>query len=112
MSILGTRVVRTEDSKLLTSLDVVRYVGEPVAAVVTDERYQGQVAAELVVVDHDPLRAVIDRLAAEGTHPPDEPGAGAAYREHLVRVLVRRALEEAAQRETAQRETAQREGTA
>jgi carbon-monoxide dehydrogenase medium subunit len=38
------------------------------------------------------------RLAAEGTQPPDEPGAGAAYREHLVRVLVRRALEEAAQR--------------
>jgi carbon-monoxide dehydrogenase medium subunit len=43
------------------------------------------------------------RLAAEGTQPPDEPGAGAAYREHLVRVLVRRALEEAAQQESAQR---------
>ncbi|TQM11660.1 FAD binding domain-containing protein [Pseudonocardia kunmingensis] len=37
-------------------------------------------------------------LAAEGTQPPDEPGAGAAYRTHLVRVLVRRALELAAQR--------------
>jgi carbon-monoxide dehydrogenase large subunit len=40
--------------------DVVRYVGEPVAAVVTDERYQGQDAAELVEVDYDPLPAVID----------------------------------------------------
>jgi aerobic carbon-monoxide dehydrogenase medium subunit len=38
------------------------------------------------------------QLAAEGTQPPDEPGAGPAYRNHLVRVLVRRALEEAAQR--------------
>ncbi|HYH28877.1 MAG TPA: FAD binding domain-containing protein [Pseudonocardia sp.] len=36
--------------------------------------------------------------ATAGTQPPDEPGAGAAYRSHLVRVLVRRALEEAATR--------------
>jgi carbon-monoxide dehydrogenase large subunit len=40
--------------------DVVRYVGEPVAAVVTEERYQGQDAAELVFVDYDPLPAVVD----------------------------------------------------
>jgi aerobic carbon-monoxide dehydrogenase medium subunit len=43
------------------------------------------------------------QLAAEGTQPPDEPGAGAGYRHHLVRVLVRRALEEAAQRGSARR---------
>ena len=40
--------------------DVVRYVGEPVAVVITDERYQGQDAAELVVVDYDPLPALVD----------------------------------------------------
>ena len=40
--------------------DVVRYVGEPVAAIVTEERYQGPDAAELVWIDYDPLPAVVD----------------------------------------------------
>ena len=40
--------------------DRVRYVGEPVAVVVTEERYQGEDAAELVWVDYDPLPAVVD----------------------------------------------------
>jgi hypothetical protein len=40
--------------------DVVRFVGEPIAAVVTEERYQGEDAAELVFVDYDPLPAVVD----------------------------------------------------
>jgi carbon-monoxide dehydrogenase large subunit len=43
--------------------DVVRYVGEPVAAVVTAERYQGEDAAELVVIDYDPLPVVVDAEA-------------------------------------------------
>jgi carbon-monoxide dehydrogenase medium subunit len=37
-------------------------------------------------------------LAAEGTSPPADNNATAAYREHLARVLVRRALEESASR--------------
>ncbi|HYZ51918.1 MAG TPA: xanthine dehydrogenase family protein subunit M [Streptosporangiaceae bacterium] len=37
-------------------------------------------------------------LAAEGTSPPADNNATAAYREHLARVLVRRALEEAGSR--------------
>lgn len=39
---------------------VVRYVGQPVAIVVTEERYQLADAAELVDIDYDPLDAVID----------------------------------------------------
>ena len=39
---------------------VTRYVGEPVAAVLTETRAQGEDAAELVSVDYDPLDAVID----------------------------------------------------
>ncbi|MBM9468240.1 xanthine dehydrogenase family protein molybdopterin-binding subunit [Nakamurella sp. YIM 132084] len=38
----------------------VRFVGEPVAVVVTDSRYAGEDAAELVEVDYDPLPAVVD----------------------------------------------------
>ncbi len=38
--------------------DRVRYVGEPVALVLTEGRYQGEDAAELVSVDYDPLPAV------------------------------------------------------
>jgi carbon-monoxide dehydrogenase large subunit len=44
---------------------VVRFVGESVVAVVTEERYQGEDAAELVFVDYEPLPAVIDPEAAE-----------------------------------------------
>ena len=40
--------------------DRVRFVGEPVAAVLTEEAYQGQDAADLVEVDYDPLPAVVD----------------------------------------------------
>jgi aerobic carbon-monoxide dehydrogenase large subunit len=42
----------------------VRFVGEPVVAVLTEEAYQGQDAADLVEVDYDPLPAVIDLKAA------------------------------------------------
>jgi carbon-monoxide dehydrogenase large subunit len=38
----------------------VRFVGEPVAIVITDERYQGEDAAELVSVNYEPLPPVID----------------------------------------------------
>jgi aerobic carbon-monoxide dehydrogenase large subunit len=39
--------------------DKVRFVGDPVAAVLTEEQYQGQDAADLVEVDYDPLPAVV-----------------------------------------------------
>ena len=44
--------------------DRVRFVGEPVAAVLTEQAYEGPDAAELVVVDYDPLPAVVDMRAA------------------------------------------------
>jgi len=48
--------------------EVVRYVGEPVVAVLTDDRYSGEDVAELVEVDYDPLPAVVtltDALAGD-----------------------------------------------
>ena len=44
--------------------DVVRFVGEPVAAVLTEQAYQGEDAADLVDVDYDSLPVVIDLKAA------------------------------------------------
>jgi len=42
----------------------VRYVGEPIAAVVADDPYLAADAAELVRVEYDPLPAVVDAEAA------------------------------------------------
>lgn len=42
----------------------VRYVGEPVAIVITEDGYQGEDAAELVEIEYEPLQAVVDPLSA------------------------------------------------
>ena len=44
----------------LLATDRVRYVGEPVAMVLTADSYQGEDAAELVSVDYEPLTPVVD----------------------------------------------------
>ena len=48
----------------ILAIDTVRYVGEPVAIVLTDTTYQGEDAAELVSVDYDILPAVTSIEAA------------------------------------------------
>jgi len=62
--------------------DIVRFVGEPVAAVVTEERYQGPDAAELVFVDYDPLPALVDpeRALRGETVLHEEAGDNVAFR--------------------------------
>jgi carbon-monoxide dehydrogenase large subunit len=45
--------------------DVVRFVGEIVAVVVSDDRAVGADAAELVAVEYDPLPVVVDPVEAE-----------------------------------------------
>jgi aerobic carbon-monoxide dehydrogenase large subunit len=49
----------TASEEPLLAGDVVRFVGEPVAIVLTEESYQGEDAAELVSVDYDELPAVV-----------------------------------------------------
>src|SRR5437016_14165704 len=56
--------------------DVVRFVGEPIVAIVTEERYQGPDAGELVFVDYDPLPAVVDPEQAEHSETVLFPEAG------------------------------------
>jgi aerobic carbon-monoxide dehydrogenase large subunit len=50
--------------------DKVRYVGEPAAVVVAEDRYAAEDVAELVVVDYEPLPAVAD---PERAMEPDAP---------------------------------------
>jgi aerobic carbon-monoxide dehydrogenase large subunit len=55
---------------------VVRFVGEPVAVVVTEGAYQGEDAAELADVGYDPLPPVLDLAeAAQGSSGLLFPGA-------------------------------------
>ena len=48
----------------LLAVDRVRFVGEPVAMVITDDAYAGEDAAELISVDYEPLPVVVGPLAA------------------------------------------------
>ncbi|HEX5404524.1 MAG TPA: xanthine dehydrogenase family protein molybdopterin-binding subunit [Pseudonocardiaceae bacterium] len=48
----------------LLATGTVRYVGEPVAAVLTDSRYTGEDIAELVNIDYEPLPVVVDPVEA------------------------------------------------
>jgi len=67
----------------LLATDRVRYVGEPVAAVIAENRYVAADALEAIRVDYDPLPAVADPEAAlEPGAPqlhPEAPG-NVAYR--------------------------------
>jgi aerobic carbon-monoxide dehydrogenase large subunit len=44
----------------LLAFDKVRFVGEPVAVIVAESRYVAEDAAELAIIDVDPLDAVVD----------------------------------------------------
>jgi aerobic carbon-monoxide dehydrogenase large subunit len=60
----------------LLARDVVRFVGEPVAMVVTEHPYQAEDAAELVEVDYEPLAAVVDMADAAADRTLLFPAAG------------------------------------
>jgi carbon-monoxide dehydrogenase large subunit len=62
----------------LLALDRVRYVGEPLAAVVAASRYVAEDACELVEVEYEPLEAVVDperALAADAPLLHEEHGS-------------------------------------
>src|SRR5262249_3757094 len=61
----------------LLAVDRVRFVGEPVAMVITDDAYGGEDAAELVSVDYEPLPVVVGPDAALAGEQLLFPDAGA-----------------------------------
>ncbi|MBV9662161.1 MAG: xanthine dehydrogenase family protein molybdopterin-binding subunit [Acidimicrobiales bacterium] len=54
-----------ETAQPILAQDKVRFAGEAVAAVVADDRYLAEDAAELVVVDYDPLPTTVSAWAAQ-----------------------------------------------
>jgi carbon-monoxide dehydrogenase large subunit len=59
-------IIEPRMTRPLVANDVVRFVGDIVAIVVSEDRATGEDAAELVSVDYDPLPAVVDpRQAAK-----------------------------------------------
>jgi carbon-monoxide dehydrogenase large subunit len=64
----------------LLARDVVRYVGEPVAVVVAENRYVAADACEAIQVDYDPLSAVVD---PHGALAPDAPRVHAEFPDNV-----------------------------
>ncbi|MGH3302751.1 MAG: xanthine dehydrogenase family protein molybdopterin-binding subunit [Streptosporangiaceae bacterium] len=62
----------------LLATDKVRFVGEPVAAVVVEQPYQGEDAAELVSIDYDPLPAVLGYDPGDDTLLFEDAGTNVA----------------------------------
>ena len=56
--------LRTPMRHFPVATDKVRYVGEPVAVVLAEDRYRAEDALELVEVDYEPLPAVVSPSAA------------------------------------------------
>jgi carbon-monoxide dehydrogenase large subunit len=71
-----TKDMNAAMTRPLLARDVVRYVGEPVAMVVTEQPYQGEDAVELVEVDYDPLPPVVRMTDAERDDVVLFPDAG------------------------------------
>ncbi len=68
-------------ARTLLASDKVRYVGEPVAVVITEHRDQGEDAAEAVIVDYDILEALVDieAAAASSTLIYDSAGSNVVF---------------------------------
>lgn len=61
--------LKLPDYRALTG-DVVRYVGEPIAAVVAASRAQAEDAAQLLEIEYQPLPAVTGAVAAQAADAP------------------------------------------
>jgi aerobic carbon-monoxide dehydrogenase large subunit len=77
--------LKLPDYRALTA-EVVRYVGEPVAAVVAGTRAQAEDAAQLLEIEYEPLPAVTTAVTAL------EPGAPVLHPEHGDNVCYRLAV--------------------
>ncbi len=68
-------------ARTLLVSDKVRYVGEPIVAIVTETREQGEDAAEAIIVDYDYLEAFVDleTSMASSTHIYESAGSNVVF---------------------------------
>jgi aerobic carbon-monoxide dehydrogenase large subunit len=71
-------LMKVEMTERLLATDKVRFVGEPVAVVVTEHPYQGEDAVEFVEVDYDQLPAVLGYDPDDTTLLFDDAGTNVA----------------------------------
>jgi len=69
-------MINAQMGQSLLAREMVRYVGEPLAVVVTEGRYQGEDAVDLVDVDYDVLPPVVDMAEAAANETVLFPAAG------------------------------------
>src|SRR6266496_1612144 len=69
------------------AVDAVRLVGEPVAAIVSSDRYTGRDAADLVEIEYEPLPAVVDPEAAM---KPDSPKVHPQFKDNIAFTYVQK----------------------
>ncbi|HWW54584.1 MAG TPA: molybdopterin cofactor-binding domain-containing protein, partial [Acidimicrobiales bacterium] len=76
----GMPMLNAAMSRPWLAQDKVRFVGEPIAAIVSETRAQGVDAAELVAVDYEPVGPVVDLESAEqGALLFEEAGTNVAF---------------------------------
>ena len=75
--------VRHPEQAILAK-EFARYLGEPVAMVIADDRYLARDAADMVLVDYDPLAVVVD---AEQALVPGAPLVHSEYPDNLCKTL-------------------------
>ncbi len=83
--------VKTPVRQWALAVERVRYVGEPVALVVAENRYIAEDAAELVAIDYEPLAAVIDPSCGLPERRADHPSRSRDQRSFGARLYVWRA---------------------
>jgi xanthine dehydrogenase D subunit len=65
--------------------DVVRYIGEPIAAVAADHPETCRRALAAIVVDYEPLPALFDpEHAVDGSHPPIHPDGNVIRHQRII----------------------------
>jgi CO/xanthine dehydrogenase Mo-binding subunit len=67
---LGPKPAQIPGLQPLLATDFVRYVGEPVAVIVAEDRYVAEDALELIAVDWEPLPAITDAHTAQAPGAP------------------------------------------